>query len=120
MYSDALAAQGWKIPKPNSADYEANWCGWGYELKFTPAQMIGTIPKLQEMGLKWTTLDAGWFDIRGDWLPRAGLGVDGIKKLLMPFTRRGFESRCGGFPLSSKTDRESTCWTTTLTNLRML
>jgi alpha-galactosidase len=85
MYSDALGAQGWKIPKPNSADYEANWCGWGYELKFTPAQMIGTIPKLQELGLKWTTLDAGWFSIRGDWLPRPDLGVDGIKKIVDAF-----------------------------------
>src|ERR1700693_1021855 len=85
MYSDALGAQGWKIPKPNSADYEANWCGWGYELKFTPAQMIDTIPKLQELGLKWTTLDAGWFSIRGDWLPRPDLGIDGLKKSVDAF-----------------------------------
>jgi alpha-galactosidase len=89
MYSDALGAQGWKIPKPNSADYEANWCGWGYELKFTPTQMIGTIPKLHELGLKWTTLDAGWFNNRGDWMPRDGLGVDGIQKIVDAFHSAG-------------------------------
>ena len=89
MYSDALGEQGWKIPKPNSADYQANWCGWGYELKFTPAQMIGTIPKLQELGLKWTTLDAGWFNNRGDWMPRENLGVDGIKKIVDAFHAAG-------------------------------
>jgi alpha-galactosidase len=99
MYSDALGAQGWKIPKPNSADYEANWCGWGYELKFTPAQMIGTIPKLQELGLKWTTLDAGWFDIRGDWLPRAGLGVVGIKKIVDAFHSAGLRITLWWIPI---------------------
>jgi len=99
MYSDVLGAQGWKIPKPNSADYEANWCGWGYELKFTPAQMIGTIPKLQELGLKWTTLDAGWFSIRGDWLPRPDLGVDGIKKIVDAFHAAGLRITLWWIPI---------------------
>jgi alpha-galactosidase len=99
MYSDALGIQGWKIPKPNSADYEANWCGWGYELNFTPAQMIGTIPKLQELGLKWTTLDAGWFNIRGDWLPRAGLGVDGVKRIVDAFHSAGLHITLWWIPL---------------------
>jgi alpha-galactosidase len=99
MYSDALGAQGWKIPKPNAADYEANWCGWGYEPKFTPAQMIGTIPKLQELGLKWTTLDAGWFSIRGDWLPRPDLGVDGIKKIVDAFHAAGLRITLWWIPI---------------------
>jgi alpha-galactosidase len=99
MYSDALGAQGWKSPKPNAADYEANWCGWGYELKFTPAQMIGTIPKLQELGLKWTTLDAGWFSIRGDWLPRPDLGVDGIKKIVDAFHAAGLRITLWWIPI---------------------
>jgi len=99
MYSDALGAQGWKIPKPNDADYEANWCGWGYELKFTPAQMIGTIPKLQDLGLKWTTLDAGWFGNRGDWQPRASLGVDGIKKIVDAFHAAGLRITLWWIPI---------------------
>ncbi len=99
MYSDALGAQGWKIPKPNDADYEANWCGWGYELKFTPAQMIGTIPKLQDLGLKWTTLDAGWFANRGDWQPRASLGVDGIKKIVDAFHAAGLRITLWWIPI---------------------
>ena len=99
MYSDALGAQGWKIPKPNSADYQANWCGWGYELKFTPAQMIGTIPKLQELGLKWTTLDAGWFNNRGDWMPRESLGVDGIKEIVNAFHQAGLRITLWWIPI---------------------
>ncbi len=99
MYSDALGAEGWKIPKPNSADYQANWCGWGYELKFTPAQMIGTIPKLQELGLKWTTLDAGWFGNRGDWMPRTDLGVAGIKKIVDAFHAAGMRITLWWIPI---------------------
>jgi alpha-galactosidase len=106
-YSDALGAQGWKIPKANPADYEANWCGWGYELNFTPAQMTGTIPKLQELGLKWTTLDAGWFNNRGDWMPRAGLGVDGIKKIVDAFHTAGLRITLWWIPIVAE-DGEGT------------
>jgi alpha-galactosidase len=98
-YSDALGAQGWKIPRPNAADYEANWCGWGYELNVTPAQMTGTIPKLQELGLKWTTLDAGWFNNRGDWQPRAGLGVEGIRKVVDAFHAAGLRITLWWIPI---------------------
>jgi alpha-galactosidase len=99
MYSDALGAQGRELPKPTSADYEANWCGWGYELKVTAAQMIGTIPKLQQLGLKWTTLDAGWFDVRGDWQPRANLGVEGIKKITDAFHAAGLRTTLWWIPI---------------------
>jgi alpha-galactosidase len=99
MYSDALGAQGLPTAKPNSADYQANWCGWGYELKFTSAQMLGTIPKLQELGLRWATLDAGWFKIRGDWLPRADLGIAGIKKIVEGFHAAGLKITLWWIPI---------------------
>jgi alpha-galactosidase len=50
--------------------YNVSWCGWGYEFNVTPAQMLGTVPKLKEMGIKWVTLDDRWFDTYGDWNPR--------------------------------------------------
>ena len=61
LYSRMLQKHGLSLAHPNASDYEANWCGWGYEMDFTPKQMLGTIPKLKELGLKWATLDAGWF-----------------------------------------------------------
>jgi alpha-galactosidase len=70
MYSKMLQVRGVSLAHPTEADYQANWCGWGYEMDFTPKQMLGTIPKLKELGLKWATLDAGWFKSRGDWEPR--------------------------------------------------
>ena len=56
-----LQGRGLSLAHPTEADYQANWCGWGYEMDFTPKQMLGTIPKLKELGLNWATLDAGWF-----------------------------------------------------------
>jgi len=99
LYSGALQALGWKLPTPTRADYAANWCGWGYQLKFTPAQMLGTIPKLKELGLKWATLDAGWFKSRGDWEPRSSIGVDGIKKLTADFHREGIQLTLWWIPI---------------------
>jgi alpha-galactosidase len=99
LYSLALQAEGWKLPTPTRADYQANWCGWGYQLKFTPGQMLGTIPKLKELGLKWATLDAGWFKNRGDWQPRQGIGVDGIKKLTDEFHHEGIQLTLWWIPI---------------------
>lgn len=85
LYSELLRHQGWAPAHPVPADYEANWCGWGYQLQFTPAQIIGTLPKLKELGLHWATLDAGWYDNRGDWNPRTDIGEGGLRKIVETF-----------------------------------
>jgi alpha-galactosidase len=65
-----LQKEGWEIPKPSGEAYNVSWCGWGYEFNVTPGQMLGTIPKLKEFGIKWATLDDRWFNTYGDWDPR--------------------------------------------------
>ncbi|MBI1739311.1 MAG: hypothetical protein HYR57_00265, partial [Candidatus Koribacter versatilis] len=70
MWSSVLQKEGWELPKPSSEAYNVSWCGWGYEFNVTPAQMLGTVPKLKELGIKWATLDDRWFDTYGDWNPR--------------------------------------------------
>jgi alpha-galactosidase len=90
LYSRMLQKQGWSLARPTDADYQANWCGWGYELNFTRKQMLGTIPKLKELGLKWATLDAGWFTTRGDWEPRPEIFPDdSIKSLVRAYHDAG-------------------------------
>jgi alpha-galactosidase len=90
LWSSALERQGWTIPKPTSADYSANWCGWGYEANVTPAQMLGTIPKLKEMGIKSATLDYCWFDNFGDWQPRPDtFPRDSIKSVVDEYHKKG-------------------------------
>jgi alpha-galactosidase len=100
LYSEVLRRQGWAPAHPVPADYEANWCGWGYQLKFTPAQIIGTIPKLKEFGLRWATLDAGWYDNRGDWNPRPDIGETGLRDIVDSFHRAQLRITLWWIPLA--------------------
>ena len=90
IWSSVLQKEGWEIPKPSSEAYNVSWCGWGYEFNVTPAQMMGTIPKLKELGIKWATLDDRWFDTYGDWNPRSDtFPGDSIKKMVDDFHKQG-------------------------------
>ncbi|MFB3921633.1 MAG: alpha-galactosidase [Terriglobia bacterium] len=90
LWSSVLQREGWTIPKPTDEDYNISWCGWGYESNVTPAQMLGTVPKLKEFGIKWATLDDRWFENYGDWEPRADtFPGDAIKKMVDDFHKQG-------------------------------
>jgi alpha-galactosidase len=90
MWSNVLAKEGWNLPKPSSEAYNVSWCGWGYEFNVTPAQMLGTVPKLKELGIKWATLDDRWFDTYGDWDPRPDtFPGDSIKRMVDDFHKQG-------------------------------
>ena len=100
LYSRMLQKRGVSLAHPNAADYEANWCGWGYEMDFTPKQMLGTIPKLKELGLKWATLDAGWFKNRGDWEPRTDtFPDDSLQKVVKAYHDAGIHLTLWWIPL---------------------
>ncbi len=100
LYSKLLQVRGLSLAHPNDADYEANWCGWGYELDFTPKQMLGTIPKLQQLGLRWATLDAGWFKSRGDWEPRSDTFSNvSIQKVVQAYHDAGIHLTLWWIPL---------------------
>ena len=100
LYSKVLSKQGLSLAHPTNADYEANWCGWGYEMDFTQKQMLGTIPKLKELGLKWATLDAGWFAARGDWEPRPEtFPDDSIHKLVKAYHDAGIHITLWWIPI---------------------
>jgi alpha-galactosidase len=101
MYSQALARQGWKIPSPTDADYEANWCGWGYRSDVTVAQMLGTIPKLKELGFKWATLDYRWFNNFGDWEPRPETFTrESLKRVVDDYHQQGIKLQLWWLPLA--------------------
>jgi len=90
FWSGVLQKEGWQLPKPSSEAYNISWCGWGYEFNVTPKQMLGTVPKLKELGIKWATLDDRWFDTYGDWNPRPDtFPGDSIKKMVDDFHKEG-------------------------------
>ena len=100
LYSRMLQVRGVSLAHPTNADYQANWCGWGYEMDFTPKQMLGTIPKLKELGLSWATLDAGWFKARGDWEPRSDtFPDDSLQKVVRAFHDAGIHITLWWIPI---------------------
>jgi alpha-galactosidase len=101
IWSSVLQKEGWELPKPSSEAYNVSWCGWGYEANVTPAQMLGTIPKLKEMGIKWATLDDRWFDDYGDWNPRKDtFPGDSITKMTDDFHKQGILVQLWWLPLA--------------------
>ncbi len=103
MWSSVLQKEGWEIPKPSSEAYNVSWCGWGYEFNVTPAQMLGTVPKLKELGIKWATLDDRWFDTYGDWNPRKEtFPGDSIKQMVDDFHKQGILAQLWWLPLGAE------------------
>src|SRR5579862_826737 len=100
MWSSLLQKEGWDIPKPSNEAYNVSWCGWGYEFNVTPKEMLGTVPKLKEMGIKWATLDDRWFDTYGDWNPRTDtFPGDSIKQMVDDFHKQGMLVQLWWLPL---------------------
>jgi alpha-galactosidase len=100
LYSSILQREGWILAKPNSQDYQVSWCGWGYESEVTPAEMVGTIPKLKEFHIRWATLDDRWFNDYGDWNPRPDtFPGDSIQKMVQTFHQRGIFLQIWWLPL---------------------
>jgi len=103
IWSSVLQKEGWNIPKPSNEAYNVSWCGWGYEFNVTPKQMLGTVPKLKEMGIKWATLDDRWFDTYGDWNPRADtFPGDSIKQMTDDFHKQGILAQLWWLPLGAE------------------
>ena len=101
MWSGVLQKEGWEIPRPSSEAYNVSWCGWGYEFNVTPAQMLGTVPKLKELGIKWATLDDRWFDTYGDWNPRPDtFPGDSIQRMVADFHKQGMLVQLWWLPLA--------------------
>ncbi|MBS1850497.1 MAG: alpha-galactosidase [Acidobacteria bacterium] len=101
LWSRVLQKEGWEIPKPSDEAYNISWCGWGYESDVTPAQMLGTIPKLKEMKIKWATLDDRWFNNYGDWAPRSDtFPGDSIKTLADDFHKQGMLVQLWWLPIA--------------------
>src|SRR6202050_170899 len=101
MYSDVIDREGLTKATSTNEDYAVSWCGWGYLADVTPKQMLGTIPKLKELGIHWATLDDRWFNNYGDWQPRADTFPDGeIQKMVQQFHEQGIKVQLWWLPLA--------------------
>ena len=66
-YAQLLAKEGVVMPESEPYAFEPAWCAWGYERRFTIDEILGTLPKVKELGFKWATLDDGYQIAEGDW-----------------------------------------------------
>ncbi len=100
LYARVRQAEEGPWPKPADAAYSAIWVGWGYEYNFTPAQMLGIIPKLKELGISWVQLADRWFEHYGDWEPRPDTFPGGsFKGMVDEYHKQGIKVQIYWHPL---------------------
>lgn len=66
-YRDYMSDIGLRASKAPKSAFEPIWCAWGYGRDFTVEQVVGALPKVREVGLRWAVLDDGWQTNEGDW-----------------------------------------------------
>ena len=66
-FSKIMQKKGITFPRSPEAAYEPIWSAWGYERNVTSAEIIGTLPKVKELGFKWVVIDDGYQRAIGDW-----------------------------------------------------
>lgn len=59
--------EGIILPESEPEAFEPVWCAWGYERMFTINEVMGTLPKVKELGFKWVDIDDGYQIAEGDW-----------------------------------------------------
>lgn len=102
-YRQLMQAQGLAAPEPPRSAHDAVWCAWGYERDFSLDYVRATLPKVQELGLKWAVLDDGWQRATGDWtldLAKFPGGDADIKALVNEIHARGMKARLWIAPLA--------------------
>ena len=103
-YRRIMAERGVKSPPSPAAAYEPIWCGWGYERECTVKLIEDTLPKVEELGLRWAVIDDGWQSNVGDWdLNRAKFphGAADMQQLVARIRARSLKSRLWYAPLAA-------------------
>lgn len=59
--------RGIRMAASEPGAFEPVWCAWGYERQFTVGEVIGTLPKVAELGFRWVDVDDGYQIAEGDW-----------------------------------------------------
>jgi len=103
-YSSLMQDKGIKIVEPEPDAFESIWCAWGYGRTFTLDEVVGTLPKVKELGIKWAVLDDGFQIAEGDWdadpkkFPK---GNQEIKGLVDDIHEHGLKAKIWWTPLAA-------------------
>ena len=103
-YSNLLAVKGVVMPESEPAAFDPAWCAWGYERRFTIDEILGTLPKVKELGFQWATLDDGYQIAEGDWdltPERFPHGDADMKRMVDAFHANGLKAELWWAPLAA-------------------
>ena len=103
QYAAFMEKKGIVMPDSEPLAYEPMWCAWGYMRKFTIAEIVGTLPKVKELGFTWVTLDDGYQQAEGDWhtnKDRFPNGDADMKKLVDLIHSYGFKAQLWWAPMA--------------------
>ncbi len=92
-------------PAPQEPEaFEPIWCGWGYERNFTFKEILGTLPKVKELGIKWAVIDDGYQVAEGDWnvnTTRFPGGNADMRKVVKAIHAEGLKAKLWWAPLAA-------------------
>ena len=103
-YRGFMADQRLQGPQAPASAFAPIWCAWGYDRGFTREQVLGTLPKVRELGFEWAVLDDGWQTNEGDWkldrrkFPR---GEDDMREFVRAVKAQGLRPRLWLAPLAA-------------------
>ncbi len=102
-FSDMMVSEGFSFAPSEPEAFEPVWCAWGYERTFTPDEVIGTLPKVKELGFKWVDVDDGFQIAEGDWNTRKGFkgGDKAMRRITDEIHRLGMKAKLWYAPLAA-------------------
>ena len=92
---------GFQPPVSPEDAFEPVWCAWGYERTFTVDEVIGTLPKVVELGFKWVDVDDGYQICEGDWDANDRIGPDGMRRMTDAIHAAGLKAKLWWAPLAA-------------------
>ena len=95
------ATYGWQAPVSPEEAYEPVWCAWGYERTFTVDEVIGTLPKVVELGFKWVDIDDGYQICEGDWTANDRIGAEGMRRMTEAVHKAGLKAKIWWAPMAA-------------------
>lgn len=102
-YSKFMQSGGIKFIPDEPDAFEPVWCAWGYNQKFTMAQIEGTLQKVKDLGIKWVDIDDGYQIEEGDWHIAPGRfphGESDMRRLVDKIHSMGLKAKIWWAPLA--------------------
>ena len=103
QFSRYMEAYEGYVPQASEPEaFEAVWCAWGYERKFTVNEVIGTLPKVKELGFKWVDVDDGFQIAEGDWETNERFnGAKDMRRITDAIHAHGLKAKLWWAPLAA-------------------